>query len=110
MGLFSSKTPSWHKIAESPAELFQADLITREVNGKLLCFARHNGSIFAFPDKCPHAGGSLSHGYVDAIGNIVCPLHRYKFMMKNGYNSSGEGYFLKTYKVRVDEEGVWVEL
>jgi 3-phenylpropionate/trans-cinnamate dioxygenase ferredoxin subunit len=40
----------------------------------------------------------------------VCPLHRYRFSLANGRNTSGEGYFLKTYPVKEDDDGVWVGL
>jgi 3-phenylpropionate/trans-cinnamate dioxygenase ferredoxin subunit len=99
----------WYKVAESKAELFQNNLASVMVNGKHICFAMHQDALFAFTDKCPHAGGKLSSGYVDAMGNVVCPLHRYKFTMKNGYNCSGEGYFLKTYPVKEDD-GIWVQV
>lgn len=99
----------WYKVAESRAELFQQHPAALQVKGKHLCIAVHNDVLFAFSDKCPHAGGKLSAGYVDALGNIVCPLHRYKFTMKNGYNCSGEGYFLKTYPIKEDD-GIWVQV
>lgn len=97
----------WYKVAESSTELFQSDLPVKEVNGKRICFSKVNNNIVAFSDQCPHAGGKLSQGYVDALGNIVCPLHRYKFRLTNGYNCSGEGYHLKTFAVKEDN-GIWV--
>lgn len=99
----------WYKVAESRAELFQTTLPVHKIDGKSIGFALHNEEVFAFQDKCPHAGGRLSGGFVDVLGNIVCPLHRYKFNLKRGYNSSGEGYFLKTYPVKEDD-GIWVEV
>ena len=74
---------------------------------KTICITKHNEKWFACAAKCPHAGGILADGYVDALGNIVCPLHRYKFSLQNGRNTSGEGYFLKTFPVEVREEGVF---
>ncbi len=98
----------WFKVAESRAELFQQPLPVHSINGRQVCFAQHNGNIYAFQEKCPHAGGSLSAGYIDALGNIVCPLHRYKFSLSRGYNVSGEGYYLKTYPVK-EEDGIWLQ-
>jgi 3-phenylpropionate/trans-cinnamate dioxygenase ferredoxin subunit len=51
----------------------------------------------------------MANGQIDALGNIICPLHRYKFSLVNGRNVSGEGYHLKTWKVAWREDGVWVE-
>jgi nitrite reductase/ring-hydroxylating ferredoxin subunit len=105
-----SKTYKWYKIADTIAEIdFSADgLATVEVNGKKVCVALKNEALFACTTKCPHAGGDMSHGYIDALGNIVCPLHRYKFSLANGRNTSGEGYFLKTYPIENRENGVFV--
>ncbi len=100
----------WHKIAESLAEInFGTNGMAEvTVNSKVVCILSVNNSLGACAQKCPHAGGILSKGYVDAVGNIVCPLHRYKFSIKNGRNTSGEGYFLKTYPVEVRENGVFI--
>ncbi len=98
----------WIKVAESRLELFQLPLPVHIVNGKQVCFAEYKNVLYAFQNKCPHAGGNMSEGYVDALGNIVCPLHRYKFSLSKGYNVSGEGYHLKTYPVK-EEDGIWVQ-
>jgi 3-phenylpropionate/trans-cinnamate dioxygenase ferredoxin subunit len=110
MGLFSSH--SWQKIAESEQELQfnNCDIAEADANGKLICIGRFNGKLFAFAHKCPHAGALMSEGYVDAVGNVVCPSHRYKFNMQNGRNVSGEGYYLKHWEVEVREDGVYVKL
>ncbi len=101
----------WHKVAESELELdFGSNgIAVAEIQGKKICIGRHQGNLRAFQHKCPHASGLLSSGYIDALGNAVCPLHRYKFCLANGRNVSGEGYFLKTAAVRVEDEGVFVE-
>lgn len=105
-----SKTYKWYKIADTISELdfSEEGLATVEVNGKKVCIAFKNENIFACTAKCPHAGGNMSQGYVDALGNIVCPLHRYKFSLTNGRNTSGEGYFLKNYPIEQRETGVFV--
>jgi nitrite reductase/ring-hydroxylating ferredoxin subunit len=105
-----SKTYKWYKIADSIDEItFSADgLVEVEVNGKKVCIAFKNEALFACTAKCPHAGGNMSHGYVDTFGNIVCPLHRYKFSLVNGRNVSGEGYFLKNYPVDIRTNGIFV--
>jgi 3-phenylpropionate/trans-cinnamate dioxygenase ferredoxin subunit len=101
---------SWHKIADHINELDFADnnIAVTELKGKKICIARYQESVFAFAYKCPHAGGILADGYIDALGHIVCPLHRYKYDMSNGRNTSGEGYYLKHWPVENREEGVYV--
>lgn len=105
-----SKTYKWYKIADTIEEInFSPDgLVEVEVNGKKVCIALKNETLFACIAKCPHAGGNMSHGYVDGLGNIVCPLHRYKFSLTNGRNVSGEGYFLKNYPVEIRANGIFI--
>lgn len=106
----SDKKLEWHLIAESPAEIMLAEngIGVTEIKGKKICITRHNEQWFAFAYKCPHASGIMADGYVDAIGNIVCPVHRYKFNLHNGRNTTGEGYYLKTYPVECRENGVFI--
>ena len=106
------KDQHWYKIAESIAELnFSAEGIASvEFENKKLCIIIYKEELFACNSKCPHAGGNLAAGYIDALGNIVCPLHRYKFNLQNGRNSSGEGYFLKTYPIEKRADGIFIKL
>ena len=103
-------TLEWHKIAEHINELeFAANQIAvAELNGKKICIAKYKEQLFAFAYSCPHAGGILADGYLDALGNVVCPVHRYKFSITNGRNTSGEGYHLKRWPVQIIEEAIWV--
>ena len=100
----------WVKVAESISEIpFNATGLAEVVaDGKTVCLGRQGDALFAFAQKCPHASGLLVNGFIDALGNVVCPLHRYKFCMKNGRNVSSEGYYLKHWPVKVEEEGVFI--
>jgi nitrite reductase/ring-hydroxylating ferredoxin subunit len=101
---------TWFKIADSENELLfsENNLLIIEVNNRKITLAKHDGQIFACAYKCPHASGILAEGYVDVGGNIVCPVHRYKFNLLSGRNISGEGYFLKTYLLKKNEEGIFI--
>jgi 3-phenylpropionate/trans-cinnamate dioxygenase ferredoxin subunit len=104
-----SKEYTWHKIADSLEEIpFSDGLTGMEINGKKICISLYKDTLFACTATCPHAGGDLPGGYIDALGNIVCPVHRYKFSLKNGRNTSGEGYYLKTYPVELRPDGVFI--
>lgn len=100
----------WFKVAESIAtvEWQDNDMCTILTAGQKITLAKLGQQLYAFAHKCPHAGGTLADGYLDAVGNIVCPIHRYKFNMQNGRNTSGEGYYLKTYPVELREGGLFV--
>ena len=101
---------NWIKLAETEEEIpFAANHIAEvEADGKTICIGRYNDKLYAFAYKCPHASGFFAEGYIDPLGNIVCPLHRYKFSIQNGRNVSGEGYYLKNWPVEKREDGIYV--
>lgn len=103
---------NWIKIAESIEEFhFGSNNITEVLAGeRKICVARFQNELFAFSNKCPHASGLFVDGYIDAVGNVVCPIHRYKFCMRNGRNVTGEGYFLKNWEIEIRPDGIYVGL
>lgn len=107
-----NKNYEWHKIAEHESEitLQENGIAIIEVKNKKICLAKFQEQWFGFPYTCPHAGGILAYGFIDMIGNVVCPLHRYKFSLTNGRNTSGEGFYMKTFPVEMREEGLYVGL
>jgi len=108
----AEKKYTWHKIAESKEELFAFGntIVEITVQQKQICIVLSRDKIYGCAHKCPHAGGKMAGGWLDAMGNIVCPLHRYRFDVSNGRNTSGEGYYLKTYPVEDREDGIYVGL
>lgn len=106
----TNKKYQWYKVAEDIVEIkFSANGMGEIVVGnKIICIALHKNEVTACSQKCPHAGGILSEGFIDPLGNIVCPLHRYKFSPQTGRNTSGEGFFLKTFPVEIRKEGVFI--
>ena len=106
----SDKKYKWYKIADALNEIEFSDnhIAVVDLNGKTICLGKHKEEFFAFAYKCPHAGGILADGYIDVLGNVVCPLHRYKYNLQNGRNVSGEGYYLKHWPVEIKEDGVFV--
>jgi len=107
--MIKEKKYKWHKIADAVDELHFAsnNLLQLEVAGKKICLAKGE-KLFACISKCPHAGGVLADGVLDGSDNITCPLHRYKFDLKTGRNITGEGYYLKTFPVEMNEKGIFI--
>ena len=102
----------WVKIAEHISEIDFgiSNIAETTVEGKKICLGKSNELIFAFAAVCPHAGGALADGCINASGHLICPVHGYKFNMRNGYNVSGEGYFLKHWPVVIRADGVFVDM
>ena len=107
----NKKKYKWHKIASEESELNfgSNNLLHINVAGRTICIAKGNDNfLYACVNKCPHAGGIISGGFIDVLNNIVCPLHRYKYNLQNGRNVSGEGYYLKTYPLTLLDDGIYV--
>ncbi len=106
----TEKKYTWHKLADNIAALQFSDagLAELELAGKKICISLNKDQLFACAAKCPHAGGNMAGGYTDALENIVCPVHRYKFSLQHGRSTGGEGYYLKTYPVQMRPDGVFV--
>ena len=100
----------WHRIAGNISELEFANnnIAVASCSNKQICVAHHKEKLYAFAYKCPHASGLLANADIDPLGNLVCPLHRYKYSMENGRNVSGEGYYLKTYPIETRDDGIYV--
>jgi len=106
----ANKNIKWFKVADSKNHIDcqQNNLVIAEAGGKKITLAKVGNEVLACTYKCPHAGGVLADGFIDAMGNIVCPLHRYKFSLTNGRNVSGEGYYLKVFATEEREAGIFV--
>lgn len=39
----------------------------------------HRGELYLVRNACPHRGGPLKFGHMDAAGRIVCPMHHNAF-------------------------------
>lgn len=104
------KQLQWYKVADSIAAIqWQSNkMVVVEAGGKKITLATYQQHLYAFAYKCPHASGIMAEGFIDAKGHIACPLHRFRFDVKNGHNTSGEGYHLKTYPVQERDGAIYV--
>jgi nitrite reductase/ring-hydroxylating ferredoxin subunit len=78
--------------------------------GQRLALYKLPDGYFATSDACPHQGGSLSEGCV--IENYIeCPLHYALFDIRTGAADGGVTTTpVKTFKTRVDDGRVFVEM
>jgi nitrite reductase/ring-hydroxylating ferredoxin subunit len=105
----TGKKIKWFLIARDIAALnfAQNNIAIADCGGKKVCIGNYHEKLFAFAYACPHASGILANGFIDARGNVVCPQHHYSFSIVNGRNTSGEGYYLKTFPVEMREDGIY---
>ncbi len=106
------KKIKWHKVADGEFDFAfgQNNMAQVSAGNKTICISKTSSGLHACASKCPHAGGVLSEGFIDNEDKIVCPIHRYKFNLINGRNTSGEGYYLKIYPLEIRENGIFVAI
>lgn len=101
----------WIKIFENQSEfenyIQPNKFIVFDLKGEKICVTRTLKGFYAVQDRCPHNGASLSKGFCTPNNEIVCPLHRYSFNLKDGRGTSG-GFALKTYPIEIKNNGVFV--
>lgn len=75
-----------------------------------ICVVRQGSTMVAFKNECPHMGEGLSGGKVNYLGEIVCPLHTYKFNLKTGEEERRRCGDLVFIRVITSEEGVFLDI
>ncbi len=95
-------------------EFNESNIITKEINEKIVALVRINGQIFAFDDECTHEKYPLSHGMVEEKNRnpvLECSYHGTKFNLKDGRVLSLPATKpLKIYKTEIKNGEVWAEI
>jgi nitrite reductase (NADH) small subunit len=65
----------------------------------------------AIDNICPHKGGPLADGIVSGT-TVICPLHAWKLSLETGHgvNSASAAGCIATYRTRIEQGIVWLEL
>ncbi len=71
-----------------------------EVGTRTLAVLRDDTGVHVLDDVCPHAGASLSAGYVSE-GCLVCPWHAWMFRVSDGKCPDNEEITVRRYAARV---------
>jgi len=79
------------ELAEGSAKLVRA-------RGEEMAVFKTNGRLYGIQNICPHEGGQLCNGWIDG-GEVVCPLHGYKFDLKTGACSTDPKLKVKVFKL-----------
>ncbi|MEL7002239.1 MAG: Rieske 2Fe-2S domain-containing protein [Bacteroidota bacterium] len=78
------------------------------INSLKLSLSRHQGEFYATENSCPHQKESLSKGTINYLGEIICPLHEYRFNLKTGRECQMRTRDLVTYFVEINKDGLFV--
>ena len=91
-------------------EIWEGDLVTRKVDGIDVLFVNNKGELYAYRDKCPHAGTPLNQGLLED-GVLTCPAHLWQFDLVNGgIGVNPKSCRLTRYAVKIEDGKVLVQI
>jgi nitrite reductase (NADH) small subunit len=77
--------------------------------GKSLCLANEAGVYAAIDNICPHRGGPLAEGMLEA-GKVLCPWHAWAFDLKTGEADHDPTSRVAVYALHIEGEQVLADL
>ncbi len=80
-----------------------------EVNGRMVAVFLVNGQYHAIDDQCPHMGASLAGGRLEE-GVVSCPLHAWRFRVKDGTWCDDRRVSIDSFEVRVQGDEIQVQV
>ena len=96
------------KVAE-PGEVGEGEARVVDAEGRALALFNVEGRLYALDNACAHRGGPLGEG--DLEGRlVVCPWHAWRWDVTTGNNANNPAVKMACYPVRVEPDGVYVEL
>ncbi|MBI2181866.1 MAG: Rieske 2Fe-2S domain-containing protein [Deltaproteobacteria bacterium] len=96
------------KVLIRPQEIQEGSAKLVRVRNEEVAVFKHQGRLCALQNNCPHEGGQLAMGWLEG-GEVVCPLHGYKFDLKTGACSTDPKLNAKTFRLVADGDGFAVE-
>ncbi len=103
-----SKTLTWHKVLDNPADLPEGRVMTVTANRKTFCLTHHQGRFGCLDNKCPHQGGPLGEGSIEN-GVLRCPWHGWDYDPLTG-KVPGYDDSVATFPIEVRTDGIYIGL
>jgi nitrite reductase/ring-hydroxylating ferredoxin subunit len=66
------------------------------------------GEIYAIKNRCPHRSGPLIRGFLDPGGGIKCPMHGWRFDLRDG--SSERPAHATVYATKITDGHIYLVL
>ena len=101
--VFASQSEAEEKLAVGQIQLLIID-------GKKIALARFADGFKAFDNSCPHQHEPLHKGMLTRLGEIVCPLHFYRFNGVNGQEANNRCKPVDVYPVITNDEGFFLKI
>jgi nitrite reductase/ring-hydroxylating ferredoxin subunit len=69
-----------------------------------------NGTVYAIKNRCPHRSGPLIRGFLDPTGGIKCPMHGWRFDLRDGSSERPARATVYPSKTENGNVYVWVSM
>jgi nitrite reductase (NADH) small subunit len=125
-GLGGARVGMTRHIIGCVADFPERQTVAVRVNGREIVVVRFDEELFAVRNTCPHQSQPFTAGQVRAalqtsgrIGEIelgesepviVCPWHTWEFRLRDGHCARDASKRVKTYRVDVDGDDVFLEI
>lgn len=90
-------------------ELEEGKMISVDCNAGKLLVAKQGGKVYAIDRICTHAEADLSTGFLSEEG-VRCPLHLSVFGSDGAPKNPPATEPVRTYNVKIQPDGVYVEV
>lgn len=99
-----------HVVGE-PSEFPEGVGVGVEVDGLPIAVFRVDGEFYGVQNRCPHKGGPLYRGDVNAEAcSVQCPWHAWEWDLESGAFAVDDRQRLRRFEVSVEDGSVVVEL
>jgi nitrite reductase (NADH) small subunit len=92
------------KVDELPVD---GALCAFQVEGREICVANDGGRYAAIDNICPHRGGPLAEGTLEA-GRVLCPWHAWAFSLADGSAEHDPSSSVEVFPIEVQGNDVLI--
>jgi ferredoxin-nitrite reductase len=104
----SSAEPKTARMSLRVSEIAEGKGKLLRVRGEEMAVFKKDGRLYGVQNICPHEGGQLCNGRIEG-GEVVCPLHGYKFDLNTGACSTDPNFKVKVFRLLAQGEQVAVD-
>ena len=101
--VFASQAEAEEKIAVGQIQLLIID-------NKKIALAHFADGFKAFDNNCPHQHEPMHKGMLTKFGEIVCPLHYYRFNGVTGQETNNRCQPIEIYPVEINQDGFFIKI
>ncbi len=90
-------------------ELAEGQARLAHVDGQRIAIFHVGGRFYALEANCPHEGGPLEDGVIEAM-RVICPWHGYDFDLRTGACGLDPELRALTYPLKVQDGDLLIEM